>query len=201
MTVNDILTASLGCTLLVGSMILLELLVRRMRLSSELSRRVAHIGAGLFAIYLAANVGFVTILVCALLLMGLMTISYLKGLFSSVHSVERHTYGELYLPLGIFGAYLLASQSTQLFVTAILITTFADVAAGLVSDIRQLKRPTKIGSAVFFVVTVIILQVMGFLTPSGLGAAFVLTVCERISKHGSDNLTVPVAAVVVLLSL
>ena len=179
-----------------------EFLKRKFSLSSELTRRVVHIGAGLCTIldfYFVPGWPFVVLISTSI---GIIGYSYLKNFFTSVHNVTRHTYGEIFLPFGSLSAYFITIGEPAAFLPALLIMTFADSLAGLTSDFFKQPRKMWRGSVVFFVVALVILLTTSSLNlPKALISALVLTVVERYSPKGSDNLTVPAFAALLVVLL
>ena len=177
-----------------------EFFKRRFSLSPELTRRVVHIGAGVCTIidfYYVPGWPFVVLISTSIAIIGF---SYFKNFFTSVHNVTRHTYGEIFLPFGSLSAYFITLGEPTAFLPSLLIMTFADSLAGLTSDFFKQPRKMWRGSLVFFVVAAAIL----FLTsnmdvPLALLAAVILTAVERFSPRGSDNLTVPAVAALLLV--
>src|SRR3989344_2643747 len=85
-------TALIGCV---------EVAKRKFRLSSAITRRVTHIGAALIAATAALFINqMMLIFVCALFA-AIMFLGRRTALFSSIHDVERRTFGDVYLPLGV----------------------------------------------------------------------------------------------------
>ena len=198
---NSLLYALLFCAvflLVIGG---LELLVRKKILSSDVSRRVSHTASGLFAIFIALHFSPAIFLLCNGGLLLFIVASYSRTLLHSVHTVQRTTYGEIFLPLGIFITYLLWHENIAVFAVAILIVTFADAAAGIIGDIRQNQRASRLGSIAFFATAFIIMLVFGHTIPTSLMVAFIISVVEKVSPYGSDNLTIPIATAVLLSSL
>lgn len=179
-----------------------ELVKRKFSISSEITRRVVHIGAGLCTIidfYYVPGWPFVVLITTSI---GIICYSYLKNFFTSVHNVTRHTYGEIFLPFGSLSAYFISLNEPTAFLPALLIMTFADSLAGLTSDF--LKQPRKIwrGSLVFFVVALVILLFSTKFDPIfAIGIALVVSAVERYSPKGSDNLTVPAASALLVVLL
>lgn len=199
MIVNESIRAAIYCVIFLLLLGTIEGVVRRFGISTDYSRRLAHIVASLFGILIWSQFSPLVFLVCTSILVGIIALSYAKRILRSVHNVRRKTYGEVFLPLGILVTYLIAYQRPEVFIPAILITCFADVAGGIISDIRNQGRPSKLGSLGFIIVTYIILVVCGQGYAAAALIAFVIMATERISPYGSDNFTVPIAAAVLLL--
>jgi len=191
---NTLLLASALSTFYIGTVAGLEWARRKFNFSPEITRRVVHVFSGLSTLLdflLLPGPWFLALI--AISLVGIAA-SQKFGWLTSVHEVRRRTYGEVFLPVGTLSTYAATSGEPRLFIPALLIMTFADAASGITSDLLRLQRKSLRGSAVFFAVATGIL--LGFATPiwHAVLFAFVLTVVERISKWGSDNLTIPLAA-------
>lgn len=197
---SDSLLLALGyCLAFASLLVILELVVRKWRLSSDVSRRLAHIASGLFSLLMWSKFNPTVFYICGSALLLLISVSYIKRILTSVHNVARKTYGEQALPIGILLTYALAANRPAVFVPAILIMTLADSCAGIVGDLRQKQRPSRIGSLVFFGITVSILTMWGYTPLTTIAIAFVISAVERISPFGTDNATVPIATSVLLL--
>jgi len=182
--------------------LLIELARRKLGVSVDITRRVIHIFSGLCAILdfvLLPTAWFLSLITISLVVI---IFSQRLGWFTSIHSVTRRTYGEVFLPLGTLLAFFISQGNSVIFITSVLVTTFADSFAGITSEI--LKKPSKViqGSIVFFLVSVLVLALYSSLDFGHvLLAAFVVTLVERYSPLGSDNATVPVATALLLLAL
>lgn len=192
-----------------------ELLWRAKILQSEFSRKLIHILVGCFAatwgffltdnqIYLLAGAMFLVVM-----------LSRLLGVFQSIHSVSRKTWGELFFPLGIAAAALL-TDSPWVFMAAVLHVGIADGLAAVVGS-RYIKRygykvfkhqKTIVGTLVFFNASIVIIA-LSILFATELQGNFLIvllvpliaTVIENIAHYGTDDLLVPVAVCLLLSSL
>jgi phytol kinase len=180
---------------------LIEWAKRRFDLSPEYTRRVAHIVSGLLTILnytFLSPIAFVAMVVAggvAIVLTRMLKIG------TAVHDVERRTYGDALLAFGYLSAYALSFPDGGVFITAVLIITFADAFAGLTGNLLKSTSKTRAGSAVFFVTTLVILQITCELPVApAIGVALILTGIERVSPLGLDNVTVPIATSLLLLS-
>ena len=182
--------------------LLIELARRKLGVSTDITRRVIHIFSGLCTILdfvLLPTAWFLSLITISLVVI---IVSQRLGWFTSIHSVARRTYGEVFLPLGTLLAFFISQGNSVIFITSVLVTTFADSFAGITSE--MLKKPSKViqGSIVFFLVSVLVLALYSSLDfGHALLAAFVVTLVERYSPLGSDNATVPVATALLLLAL
>jgi dolichol kinase len=186
----------------------IELLKRRFGFSPEYTRRLAHMVSGCVVIleYLYLPPFWVLFLMIG----GgvIFFIASQMNLLTSVNDVSRQTYGQYVLTLGYFCVYILSFSDQTVFIPSILVITFADPLAGLVGTIMKADKPTILGSIVFFLVTFgILCQFGGVLKPlEGLDVsiyavcAYVITLAERWTPLGFDNLIVPVATALLLLN-
>ncbi len=132
---------------------------------------------------------------------------------SRAYKVGRVSYGEFFYPVSIIILVLLAHSKWE-FAAAVLILGLADTAAAMVGK-KYGKRTTYTilgqkksftGSVAFFVVCLAVLTGFVALAPGiiPVNLAFVglvtlaITVSENVGVYGSDNLLIPVVAVVLL---
>jgi dolichol kinase len=128
------------------------------------------------------------------------TASQYFGWLTSVHKVRRRTFGEIFLPIGTLATWAICQGDPKIFVPSLLIMTFADSAAGLVSDVLKAERKLWAGSAVFMLVALVLFSTVGQLdVVHALLFGLTVTLVERFSPVGSDNTTVPVASALLLL--
>ncbi len=200
---------ALGFLILFGGA---ELLHRVLRVPSEWSRKFLHISGGLVSLsmpHLFDNPWFVFALAAAffLLLWG----SRHLGLLDSVHRVDRPSDGSLLFPVPILLCFGLAWQLQDwvLFTLPVLILTLADPAAFIAGRWWR-WRPYQMGqsektwggSLAFAAVTFgLSLCFMPGEPGKALLLAAVATLAEAWSGRGWDNLTVPLAAALMLAAL
>jgi dolichol kinase len=180
----------------------IEILKRKRKVSSEITRRLIHIFSGLYTVldyFLLPAAWFIALITLSLIVMA---ISQRYGWFSSIHDVKRRTYGEIFLPIGTLLTYAISQGRPEIFIPSIFIMTFADSFAGLTSDLLKKERKVFQGSIVFFVVAFLLLVENTALSLGHIWlAALVVTLVERFSPLGTDNATVPVATALLLLTL
>ena len=180
----------------------IELLKRKRKVSSEITRRLIHIFSGIYTVldyFLLPAAWFIALITLSLIVMA---ISQRYGWFSSIHDVKRRTYGEIFLPIGTLLTYAISQGRPEIFIPSIFIMTFADSFAGLTSDLLKKERKVFQGSIVFFVVAFLLLVENTHLPTGHIWlAALVVTLVERFSPLGTDNATVPVATALLLLTL
>lgn len=138
--------------------------------------------------------------------------------FGKVYRVGRVSYGEFFYPLSVIIAVLIADSKWE-FAAAILILALADSAAAIIG--KRFGKSTTYpilgqkkslaGSAAFYVTAYAIIGtfilISGADVSSEVGLSELLlitlaiTVTENLSVYGSDNLWVPIVAVVLLNQL
>lgn len=186
---------------LAASFVVLERLVRTRNVPTEITRRVAHVLACLFALLVHAVLPFWLFIVCSVVFAALMWLSRHFHVFTAIHKVRRRSLGDVYLPLGIGVAALLGGSDAAVFVAAVLILGLADVAAGLVGDYLRSSRKTWWGSGAFLGVSVIVLALCGFGLVPVIVVALLATATERYSPLGTDNISIPLVAAAFLAVL
>jgi dolichol kinase len=190
-----------------------EALRRFIRMPGATTRRVAHVGGGLLALVLPVlfdsplpvwglAIGFVV----------LMWTTRLLGLLGSIHDVGRRTWGAETFPIGIAAAFALSGGEAPAFPAAIAALALGDAAADMLgSRIGRYRYRTfgdwrsAEGSLAMLVVTSVSASVIGIAAGAapldslgfGLSVAIVASATESLSPRGTDNLTVPVAVVLV----
>jgi phytol kinase len=182
---------------------IIEVAARKMPLSIEVSRKMAHILAGISAALLPLILSFMSIVVLALLFLMVMLVSRKRKIFRSIHDVERQSYGELFFPLAIaITALFFPDTATYMF--GILVMAIGDGLAGLLGFRYGKKRYTLrkahksyLGSTIFFIASVLI----GFIFLHSFMIviiALMLTCIEAVSIRGFDNLLLPPVAALLM---
>ena len=186
-----------------GGLALLEVLSRTTKLSAAFIRKAGHIG-------------LMTVIVTVTYwlhkdLFGVVGISFavialaLRQLpLKSLEAFKKSSYGEVFYPLGV-GISALIAPTDQVFIIAVLILGLADTAAFVVG--RSVRSPkiyankTVAGSFGFIAVSALIIFLISGSIVAALVASPILAAIELFSKHGADNITVPVAASLLLYLL
>lgn len=198
-------------TLFLGILILSEVLHIR-GVHGETTRKVVHVSAAgilcffpwIFTIHQGLAIATVLFVFFAILE------SY--KLFPSITDIDRESVGGIAFVVGVALAAVLVSESEWFpFQVALLILAISDTAAALVGqrfpDLGKPDEKTLVGSTVFFVLTLSVIvvsffwigepfQIMSFLSVVFFSAA--LTLVERYSAYGLDNLFLPVLATMML---
>lgn len=198
-------------------LILAELLWRTKRLEVEISRKIVHIGTGIIVASWPYYLDWTTIQLLSLALLAVVIVSYKLRIFQSIHAIERLTIGEVLYPVGI-GICALLSPAPWVFTVAVLHLTLADGLAAIIGLKYGKKNRYMLishgkslaGSGTFFLVSFLLLTVSSFVIdehalPHMYGlfllSAFILTLVENISWYGLDDVTVPIAVIVILTQI
>ncbi|MGZ5302506.1 MAG: phosphatidate cytidylyltransferase, partial [Bacteroidia bacterium] len=194
-----------------------EVLYYFFKVRAEFTRKYVHVASGLitllFPLYLDNH--WYVLLLCssfAILLLGSMRL----GLLKAINAVERKTWGSVAFPAAVYGCYLAFAWSGKVifFYQPILIMAFADPVAALVGKkwpkgLYKIgaERKSLSGSSAFFIIAFIIsfalLKYDDYLDLTHIifasfASALLTAFTEGISRKGMDNITIPVAALIVL---
>ena len=190
-------------------LILVEVLKRKSFISNDLSRRLAHIGAGAINIVAPLFVSHVAIIIVNVLFAGLLLVGRNTDYFSSIQTTNRKTYGDVYFPLGIIvAAVVLLPDNVTAFQYGVAIMGISDALAGFVGERWGRKavsifnnRKTLLGALVFYVSSLVITFI---LVPQFLPVVFILplilTIVEFFLVFGLDNLILPIVAGLLFLN-
>jgi dolichol kinase len=202
---------SLGLIFLL--LIINELAWRRGKLEAEEARKVIHVMVGAFIAFWPLYMSWKSIqILSGVLFLGIF-ISYKYGVFGAIHNVKRKTAGELWYPIGIGLAATLTIQP-WIFTVAILHLALADGFAAVLGRRYGIMHyrigphtRSVLGSFVFLIISSV-LCMMAYIVLSeelpGISLAvfaitpFLATAVESISRHGFDNVTIPLIVVFAL---
>jgi phytol kinase len=211
---REIALVVVSLIVLVAIMLSVKWLGSRFSWRPELARKGVHVATGLYATFLPFMFGevwpvllLVGIAAAAMLVLRLPRLAK-DGLGSTLHGVERNSYGELLLAAAIGVVFALSIGNPVLYVLPMAVLTLSDAAAALVGTrygrkFFEVEAGTKSaeGVAAFFLVTwIVAMVVLLLLSDIGRGNVILLSVIiaafgamvEADSWHGLDNLFVPV---------
>ncbi len=221
---NIILLGTAFLLLFVGA----ELLYRKFKVKAEYTRKIVHVGTGLLTLLfpiLLSNHWSVLFLCGSFLIILLLSLKY--NFLPGINAIDRVSYGSIAYPIIVFICYLVWEQVEKplagdrtpysFFYLPILIMALADPAAALVGKAYPYgvfkwggEKKSFAGSFAFFCVAFII-SIIFFFNSSGfpiitsLIYAFILAIIsafiEVVSRNGLDNLTIPLAVLIVLYIL
>ena len=210
---------------LVGIALLLafnELNYRRLKIKGEFTRKFAHFTATLATVplvYIFPSHWYILIL--AVLFFAILFFTQNGKQLNSIHDISRKSIGSYLLPLSIYVTFLIASylHNKFIYILPMLILAICDpMAAILGMNIKKGNghicllgheyKKTWLGSGAFLVISFII-SIIALYFHRGLfdfktfWLALVIGVvsmlAEFFSWRGSDNLSIPLSTVIVLL--
>ncbi len=215
----------LSIVYLVGISLLLvfnELNYRRLKVKGEITRKFAHFTATLATVpfpYIFPSHWYILIL--ALLFFAVLLFTQHGTQLKSIHDIQRKSIGSYLLPLSIYISFLLSDimDNKFIYILPMLILAISDPMAAILGiNIKNFNGRIKVfgkklnktwlGSGAFFASSFVI-SILALYFNRGLFdlkafwlsllLATVTTLAELISWRGSDNLSIPLSAVGVLL--
>lgn len=195
---NSFLYGTFYSSLMLGVIFTIEYITRKKNYSKEVTRRVAHFISGIFGAVMGMILEPWVFITFVLFFLLIISASYTRKFFTSIHGVKRKTYGEMLLPLGILAAYLIAGQTIS-YIVAVLILAISDPLAGLFGELK-LDKKRIVGSTVFFITsfTILLVSFKAQQFPALFIIAVVITFVERFSNYGSDNFSIPLSTSLLL---
>ena len=177
----------------------IEYLTRLKKYPKEITRRIAHMLSGIFGAIMGITLEPWVFITFVLFFLLIISVSYVRKFFSSIHGVKRRTFGEIFLPMGILAAFLISGGETTTYLVSVLILSISDPIAGFLGDL-QFDKKRILGSSSFFLCSLLILFLFLRSQPFSLLIlqALLVTLVERISKHGTDNLFIPISTSLLL---
>ena len=218
-------TVVLAFVYLLGIGILLifnELNYRRLKVKGEITRKFAHFTATLATVpfpYIFTSHWYVLIL-AAIFFVVLFATQFGKQL-KSIHDIERKSVGSYLLPFSIYITFLISCllDNKYLYILPMLILAVCDPMAAILGmstkknngkiklfGIKTTK--TVIGSCAFLVTSFIISLIALYFHRGvfdlktfwlAMAVALAGTLAELVSWRGSDNLSIPISVVIVLI--
>lgn len=180
-----------------------EILKRKSKISNNLSRRLAHIGAGVINIAAPLFVSYLAIIIVNAAFAGLLLMGRNTNHFSSVQTTTRQTYGDIYFPLGIIiVAIILLPENISAFQYGVAIMGISDALAGLIGERLGKKKisifnnpKTLVGALTFYISSLVITFVfVPQLIPFIFILPLILTATEFVFVYGLDNLVLPIVS-------
>ena len=210
---------------LIGIALLLifnELVYRRLNPTGEITRKFAHFASVLATVpfpYIFPSHWY--ILVLALLFAAVLFFTRNGKQLKSIHDVKRKSIGSYLLPLSIYITFLISSLTGNMFIYILpmLILAISDPMAailginikaynGRIELFGKKSNKTWLGSGTFLVSSFVISLIALYFHRGvfdlkafwlALTIGIVTTLAELISWRGSDNLSIPLSAVLILV--
>lgn len=205
------------CFPILGILLAMEYCWRKSILPVEVTRKIIHLSTGVIIAFLPFYVDYRVLQFLAGGLLLIVLLSYRLHIFQAIHAVKRVTIGELLYPVGI-GICAFLEPAPWIFAAAILHLAIADSIAALAGQ-KWGKRTrymiithgkSLVGSFAFYIASLVIfIGIIPFASEGSLPslplllglAPFVLVLLENLSLFGSDDVTIPVAVIVLLSGL
>lgn len=203
----------LSLAIILVILVVIEIIWRSGDISPEAGRKTIHILVGSFIAFWPLYMSWQTIQILSGLLFLGIVFSYIFGVFGAIHNVKRRTSGELWYPIGI-GLCALLTKEPWVFSIAVLHMSLADGLAAVAGEkygIRKYKignhTRSLIGSSVFLAVSFSLcifayVYLIGELPQKSIAVfvivPFLATAVESISRHGLDNILVPLSIILAL---
>lgn len=192
-----------------------EVLYHKLQISVEYTRKLVHIGTGLLTmLFPIVFTHYVWVIVICAAFLGLLILSLKYNLLLSINNIKRNSYGSVSYPIVVIITFLFyyfrktnLTTDYYLFYFPILTMALADPAAALVGKLYPFgtfslgrEQKTVSGSLAFFLITLLL---SFFLLPTKTTVILMLfsivaTVVEACSGKGLDNLTIPIAIILLL---
>ncbi|HEY76646.1 MAG TPA: hypothetical protein G4O00_10790 [Thermoflexia bacterium] len=213
---NDLLVLVAAYLYLFAALGIAEWLRRRQGYSVDFTRKVVHIAAGMTVLFLLAFQSRWMALIPPVSFIFINTLSYWKGTFQAMETGERWRLGTIYFPIAFAVLTWWLWETKSLLVASLMPMTWGDALAAVVGrrwGRRKFRVPgghrTLEGSLTFLVVAWVATALpLAFVSgtpfpgwqalPVALAVAVGTAVVEAISPWGTDNLTVPAVAALIL---
>lgn len=178
-----------------------EFIKRKFSIPTNITRRIIHIGTSCVAGIAPFLISKEALMWVCIFFGVILFLGRSSNLFSAIHNVKRHTFGEIYLPLGIIlSAFFFLPNHPAAFLFGILVMGISDPIAGLIGErfgkfhftIFKNKKSIE-GSFSFFMSTLILISLF---TPTlsfdVILVSTLLTFTEALLIYGLDNLVLPI---------
>lgn len=198
---------------------LAEILRNKLEWSPELTRKLVHVLVGIlvsFAPFILES--GIWAIVLAVIFTVINALALKSSALEGMHATERISYGTVYFPIA-FGllVWIYWDSNPAIFLTGMMILTFADTAATIVGERVPDEKKYRLwadlksiqGSSAFFITAFVIvlfaypyfLMLSGGTPPTltallliAILTSFFAMLTEAVSRQGSDNLTLTLAA-------
>ena len=207
------------CAFILSLLLFSNIAHKRKLIRPELNRKIVHVFMGLLisssALMFSSNL-LPTIIGLSFIVVNLISLKI--NAFPGINSQERESYGTIYFPLSYSLIVLFFWEESNFVMTSLLILSISDPIAGYMGEKLGSSREFKIwydkktfhGTLTFFLLTIIILSLSIFyLEEYNLvqSILFILiisiftTVSEIMSIKGSDNLSIPLISILMMIAL
>jgi len=183
----------------------LELMKRKTEISSNLTRKIAHIFSAIFVIFFYFILSRNEFILATAFFSFIFAISYLTKFFKSIHLENQKTIGEILYPISLVILGIFYFDNKFIMLSSIAIMGFSDGLSGLYNI--KYKKNTIQGSFLFLIITVF--AILSFYSifydiPNTLMVikiiiiSIIISFIEYFSYYGTDNFTVPLSSALIL---
>tara|TARA_B100000886_G_C20369856_1_gene469024 strand:- start:554 stop:1198 length:645 start_codon:yes stop_codon:yes gene_type:complete len=183
-----------------------DFLRNRFNLESNNSRKIVHVASCITVCTFPYTLSNIEIYLICFIFVIITSFTKYRGIFKSIHSVDRITFGAEAYPVGVLIAtYCFLPLDKDAFIYGMLVGGFSDSMASVIGKYYKYKeiiifgqKKSLGGSLSFFITTVIISYLFIFVLGVDLSVisiliiAFILTIAELVQTFGVDNVTIPV---------
>jgi phytol kinase len=185
--------------------------------SSEITRKITHIGGGFVSVLLPIWLNLWTAVAVGIFFSLVLLISKRKKILDSVHKINNQNMGAVLFPVGLTITFVLfVPIKAIIFQSAVLVLALADGLGGLLGQrYGRLKynisgNKTWEGSFIFLIISFLVLLSTFIFLDYNLDiikiaqillGAIVITIFEGLLGKGWDNLAIPIVAGAVIYFL
>ncbi|MFW5760329.1 MAG: hypothetical protein ACOCXH_05055 [Cyclobacteriaceae bacterium] len=219
---NSIIVAFIYLTGISLLLVFNEINYRRLKIKGEISRKFAHFVSILSTIpfpYIFTSHWYV--LVLALIFFLVLFVSRHGTQLNSIHDIQRKSIGSYVLPLSIYTTFLIyeLTGSKLIYILPMLILAISDPMAAIVGmSLEKYNHRIKIfgidtkksmfGSITFFISSLVISLIALYFRRGNFDTTTIIlsmavalagTLGEMLSWRGSDNLSIPLSIILILI--
>lgn len=162
-------------------------------------RKALHLFVAIFAVMTTFYLNRMEFVITALILSLLYCVIYFKKFLPEIELSDMKNYGLFLYPLGLGLLGLALYSNLPILRVGILILGIPDVAASIFDYIRHKHHKTILAGVVYFAFATPVL-VFAFNPVVAIIIAACLALTERLSRGGSDDLTVPIVYILLAMS-
>lgn len=188
--------------IIIVSLATVEYFVRMTKIPSIVIRKIIHVGLAMVVVLASLLFGYRIFIVIGLISSVFFALSRNLYKLRCLRDRKNKSWGEVFFPLGV-AASAIISINGEVFIASILILALSDTAAFIVgknfpNSRKIITGRTVVGSGAGFIVSLVIMLLLGFGAISSMLVSFGIFIVEVFSIKGSDNFTMPVMAAILL---
>jgi len=176
---------------ILGLFVMLEFLRSKYKVTTEITRKIAHVASGLCAIgysYWLSNMEFFVVL---LIFISFFLFNAKFQLVPSITDVSRRSIGDVLFPVGLLVLSYYLYDDKLLFSIGVAVLAVPDTIVGLYGYYFYKSKANLLRVLMYISVCTLLLINTPLAGVHFLFLAILLSITEMISPFGTDNLTVP----------